>query len=109
MNMLAYSLQSVTKTYAFSYFRVVFHIDDDFVPAILCKDFFAEEIQAEASGASNSTFYSDNYGKNLNAYSDWVCPDIDKETLSGKQYKNLVAFVLNCETGKKEDAVFMPD
>ena len=50
-NMMAYAFESLTSQDALRYFRVVFFDGDgSTIPAIFCKDFFAEEIQAEANG-----------------------------------------------------------
>ena len=61
--MMAYALDSYPDPEeAFEYVRIVFHYGDGTnIPAIFCKDFYAEEIQAEASGESNSTFYTTNF------------------------------------------------
>ena len=48
-----------------------------------CRDYFAEEIAAEESGQSDSTFYSDTFADPKNdAISRWICPNLTKTTIT---------------------------
>ena len=85
-NMMAYSFYSIYGPLeVYKYFRVAFIEGEgrfqETIPTILCSDYYAEEIQAEASGASNSTFYTDNYSWKLNQ-TLWVCPNLNKTTVT---------------------------
>ena len=82
--MIAYQFDSGLEPpdTAFKFFIIVFsegNGDGMNIPAIFCKDYFAEEIEAEASGISNSTFYTDTYL--VSNGTDRVCPKLDKTTI----------------------------
>ena len=65
-NMISYAFGSFKPEGAFRYLRIVFtDFNGDNIPAVLCKDYFAEEIEAEASGESNSTFYTQTYARSI--------------------------------------------
>ena len=108
---MAYSFKSSKPQTAFEYLRIQFTDGKGHnIPAIFCKDFFAEEIQAEASGESNSTFYTDTYAS-LSYATDWVCPNQNKTNMQTNGYRNIKVFVVSCEyaTQDRRDPDFLPD
>lgn len=109
--MMAFALTSSPSTKAFEYLRFVFEeCTGQPIPAIFCKDFYAEEIQAEANGQSNSTFYTDTYAK-TRFLTDWVCPNLNKTTITNKEFSNIEVSVVTCAEGTNEkyDPDFLPD
>ena len=109
--MMAYSFSSSTPQTAFEYLRIEFKDGKGTnTPAIFCKDFFAEEIQAEASGESNLTFYTRTYASFSQA-TDWVCPNQNKTNMTTNVYKNMKVFVVSCEYATQDghDPDFLPD
>ena len=62
-NMMAYSISSVVSAdYSFKYVRFYFlDGNNTVVNAVLCKDYYAAEIQAGWDHASNSSFYTETY------------------------------------------------
>ena len=78
------------------------------IPAVFCKDIFAEELQAEASNQTDTKFYTDTYAKKF-GYSDWVCPDMGKTSITDKSSRNMQVWVYNCLKAQTFDPEFLPD
>ena len=109
-NMMAYSLQSLIQISAFEYLRITFYDGDGVnIPAIFCKEYFAEEIQAEASGESNSTFYTDTYAPIDYYGTEWVCPNLNKTNITDDRYENINVGVYSCAYAKLKDSNFLSD
>ena len=72
------------------------------VPAVYCKDLFAEEIEKEKQGESDSTFFTDNFETReefLDLYQiestyEWICPNM---TVAATE---LQATVNDCKSSK---------
>ncbi len=110
-NMMAYAFHTFFGAeYAFQYLRVAFYSNGSYIPAVLCQDYFADQILAEANGQSNSTFYTDTYSTNISTRSSWVCPDLGNMTITEKEnMDNIVVYVLSCNSAKTKDPDFLPD
>ena len=84
-----------------------------FIPAVYCAEYFQDEIEAEKSGQSSSTFYTDTYGYKMGdqglPHSQWICPNLTQSTLSAKGVHNLLATVQECANGVGSDPSFAPD
>ena len=90
--------------------RVVFY--DSYylqnVPAVYCKDYYAQEIAAEESGQSNSTFYTKAYGfKGVPNTNEWICPNLTNTILT--KQGGLLVDVLTCKDAKQFDQDFEPN
>ena len=88
-NMVAYKLfifnEVTTTNEAYSYLRVVFMDQLKKVPAVFCKDYFAAEIEAEASVPTNSsTFFTDNF-----ANQEWLCPNLTQTNVTDQKILDL--------------------
>ena len=85
-NMISYLIKGPgTTTNPLDTLRVVFYSfssTPNVIPAVYCSDYYAEEIAAEKSGLSNSTFYTDKYADEGSPYwSKWICPDLTKSMI----------------------------
>ena len=85
LNMVSYMLIDPNLNDPLETLRVVFQpeqITNDVIPAVYCKDYYADEIAAEKNDQSNSTFYTDKYGF-LGDYgqSMWICPNLTSSLL----------------------------
>jgi len=59
------------------------------IPAVYCLDYYADEIAAEKSGQSNSTFYTDKYGfEGGQGMSKWICPNLTESNLVDEDQHN---------------------
>ena len=93
--------------------RVVFVGLTGKVPAVYCTDYYAEEIAAEESGQSDSTFYSRTY-RDPGPYTDWksrwICPNLTKTEIDIENpWRYFTAAVVTCAQGKDSDPTFEPD
>ena len=68
--------------------RVVFADENGSVPTVYCTDFFAEQIAAEASGLSNSKFYTETFADDLAGYK-WLCPNLAQTNVTREARNNL--------------------
>ena len=80
------------------------------ITAVYCTDYYAEEIAAETSGQSNSTFYTDTYGDYHRQYQyKWICPNLTETTIQPEYINNLNMIVDSCHIAKNYDPDFEPD
>ncbi len=94
-NMVAYSVDQGEDI--FSYVRFIFKDVEggDVIPAVLCSEYFADEIAAEADGTSDSTFYTDTYADLFNL--TWICPNLTETKIIPYVPANFVMYFVSCQ------------
>ena len=104
-NMVSYFIEGEYEQNPLELLRMVFYAHGDdityVIPAMYCTDYFAEEIAAENSGLSNSTFYTDTYKDVIDR--KWICPNLTQSTIEPGQKTSLRAEVTACNEAKVMD------
>jgi hypothetical protein len=57
---------------------------DIYIPAVYCKDLFADEIEAEKNGESDSNFFTETYLNVTGTNFSWICPNVTSYNITSE-------------------------